>query len=75
MNNTMRALAAVGIAVAALSSAGTAMADQGHSTGDIGSVARDESANFNSTSFGDAVNNGIGNILASLQEVGNRALL
>ncbi|MFD6227553.1 hypothetical protein ACFWFZ_11835 [Streptomyces sp. NPDC060232] len=75
MNNTKRALAAVALAGAALSFTGTAMADQGNSGGNIGSVVRDESFNFNSQTFGDSVNNGIGNVInpvADLQGTGNQ---
>ncbi|MEU6895433.1 hypothetical protein ABZ934_27370 [Streptomyces sp. NPDC046557] len=64
MNNTKRVLAAVALAGAALSFTGTAMADQVDSLGDIGSVARDESFNFDSQTFGDSVNNGIGNVIS-----------
>ncbi|WP_404962657.1 hypothetical protein [Streptomyces sp. 147326] len=75
MNNTKRVLAAVALAGAALSFTGTAMASQGDSQGDIGSVARDESFNFNSQTFGDSVNNGIGNVItavADFQGTGNQ---
>ncbi|MFF1344243.1 hypothetical protein ACFVYT_41695 [Streptomyces sp. NPDC058290] len=63
MNNTKRVLAAVALAGAALSFTGTANADQGDGPGTIGSVVRDESFNFNSQTFGDSVNNGIGNVI------------
>ncbi|MCX5612603.1 MULTISPECIES: hypothetical protein [unclassified Streptomyces] len=75
MNNTKRVLAAFALAGAALSFTGTAMASQGDSHGDIGSVSRDESFNFNTQSFGDSVNNGIGNVItpvADLQGTGNQ---
>ncbi|WP_119097234.1 hypothetical protein [Streptomyces sp. WM6372] len=74
MNNTKRVLAALALAGAALSFTGTAMASQGDSRGNIGSVSRDESFNFNAQSFGDSVNNGIGNVItpvADLQGSGN----
>jgi hypothetical protein len=35
-----------------------------NSMGNIGSVARDESFNFNTQSFGDVINNGIGNSIS-----------
>lgn len=75
MNNTKRVLAAFALAGAALSFTGTAMASQGNSQGDIGSVARDESFNFDSQTFGDSVNNGIGNVInavADLEGTGNQ---
>ncbi|MFD9307816.1 hypothetical protein ACFWCB_34940 [Streptomyces sp. NPDC060048] len=69
MNNTKRVLAAVALAGAALSFTGTAMADQSDSLGDIGSVARDESFNLNSQTFGDSVNNGIGNVINAIADL------
>lgn len=75
MNNTKRVLAAVALTGAALSFAGTATADQGDNLANIGSVVRDESFNFNSQTFGDSVNNGIGNVInavADLQGTGNQ---
>ncbi|NEA67384.1 hypothetical protein [Streptomyces sp. SID12488] len=75
MNHTKRALAAIALAGAALTMTGTAHADQGTGQGDIGPVGRDESFNFDSHSFGDSVNNGIGNVInavADLQGIGNQ---
>ncbi|GGU68170.1 hypothetical protein [Streptomyces lavendofoliae] len=69
MNNTKRVLAAVALAGAALSFTGTAMASQGDSQGNIGSVARDESFNFNSQTFGDSVNNRIGNVINTVGDL------
>ncbi|MGW7438490.1 hypothetical protein [Streptomyces sp. NPDC054849] len=69
MNNTKRVLAAFALAGAALSFTGTAMADQSDGLGNIGSVARDESFNFNSQTFGDSVNNGIGNVINAVDDL------
>ncbi|MFJ7588442.1 hypothetical protein ACIQZO_13855 [Streptomyces sp. NPDC097617] len=69
MNNTKRVLAAIALAGAALAMSGTAHADQGNSMGNIGSVNRDESFNFNTQSFGDSLNNGIGNMISPVSDL------
>lgn len=58
MNNTKRVLAAVALVGAALAGTGTAHASQEDSQGNIGSVARDDSFNFSSKTFGDSFNSG-----------------